>query len=67
MDPNSTPPIRDAWYYALPGTALERGQMLAKTMLGEPVLLGQGRCRLRAARYLPASRNSPALRQVRRL
>jgi phenylpropionate dioxygenase-like ring-hydroxylating dioxygenase large terminal subunit len=41
MEPNSTPPLRDAWYYALPGPALKRGRMLAKSMLGAPVLLGR--------------------------
>ena len=41
MDPNSTPPLRDAWYYALPSARLARGRILAKTMLGEPVLLGR--------------------------
>ena len=41
MDPNSTPPIRDAWYYALPGSQLKPGEMLAKTILGEPVLLAR--------------------------
>ena len=41
MDPNSTPPIRDAWYYALPGSQLKPGEMLAKTILGGPVLLAR--------------------------
>ena len=41
MDPNSTPPLRDAWYYALPGDRLKPGRMQAKTMLGEPLLLGR--------------------------
>jgi phenylpropionate dioxygenase-like ring-hydroxylating dioxygenase large terminal subunit len=36
-------PLRDAWYYALPSRRLKPGQMLAKTMLGEPVLLGRDR------------------------
>jgi phenylpropionate dioxygenase-like ring-hydroxylating dioxygenase large terminal subunit len=34
-------PLREAWYYALPGRRLKRGAMLAKTLLGEPVLLGR--------------------------
>ncbi len=34
-------PLREAWYYALPGHRLRRGKMLAKTILGEPLLLGR--------------------------
>jgi phenylpropionate dioxygenase-like ring-hydroxylating dioxygenase large terminal subunit len=34
-------PLREAWYYALPGRRLKRGAMLAKTLLGEPVLIGR--------------------------
>jgi phenylpropionate dioxygenase-like ring-hydroxylating dioxygenase large terminal subunit len=34
-------PLREAWYYAAPGRRLRAGAMLAKTMLGEPVLLGR--------------------------
>lgn len=33
--------LRDAWYFALPGQRLGRGKTLAKTMLGQPVLLGR--------------------------
>jgi len=33
--------LRDAWYYALPSSALKRGAHLHKTLLGEPVLLGR--------------------------
>src|SRR5262252_895480 len=36
-------PLREAWYYAVPSTKLRRGKMLAKIMLGEPVLLGRDR------------------------
>ncbi|HTQ33067.1 MAG TPA: aromatic ring-hydroxylating dioxygenase subunit alpha [Stellaceae bacterium] len=54
MDPRDKPggdkrrgldgaPLREAWYYALPGHALRRGRTLAKIMLGEPVLLGRDR------------------------
>jgi phenylpropionate dioxygenase-like ring-hydroxylating dioxygenase large terminal subunit len=32
-------PLREAWYYALASRRLERRGMLAKTMLGEPILL----------------------------
>ena len=34
-------PLREAWYYAVPGAALRRGKTQAKLMLGEPVLLGR--------------------------
>ena len=33
--------LRDLWYFAVPGTRLARGRMLAKTMLGEPLLIGR--------------------------
>jgi phenylpropionate dioxygenase-like ring-hydroxylating dioxygenase large terminal subunit len=33
--------LREAWYYAMPGHRLRPGRMLAKTMLGEPLLLGR--------------------------
>src|SRR5258708_10742584 len=36
-----SPPLRDVWYYALPGFRLKRGQMVAKTLLGEALLLGR--------------------------
>jgi phenylpropionate dioxygenase-like ring-hydroxylating dioxygenase large terminal subunit len=36
-------PLREAWYYAAPSRALRRGRMLARTMLGEPVLLARDR------------------------
>ncbi|MBO0736400.1 MAG: aromatic ring-hydroxylating dioxygenase subunit alpha [Alphaproteobacteria bacterium] len=34
-------PLRDVWYYATPGFRLRRGRMLAKVMLGEPILIGR--------------------------
>jgi phenylpropionate dioxygenase-like ring-hydroxylating dioxygenase large terminal subunit len=34
-------PLREAWYYALPGRRLRRGGIAAKVILGEPVLLGR--------------------------
>jgi phenylpropionate dioxygenase-like ring-hydroxylating dioxygenase large terminal subunit len=34
-------PLREVWYFALPGAALKRGGMLAKTILGEKLLLGR--------------------------
>jgi phenylpropionate dioxygenase-like ring-hydroxylating dioxygenase large terminal subunit len=36
-------PLREAWYYAVPSQKLRRGAMLAKIMLGEPLLLGRDR------------------------
>jgi phenylpropionate dioxygenase-like ring-hydroxylating dioxygenase large terminal subunit len=38
---SDTAALRDMWYFALPGHALRRGRMLARTFLGEPVLLGR--------------------------
>jgi phenylpropionate dioxygenase-like ring-hydroxylating dioxygenase large terminal subunit len=34
-------PLREAWYYALPGRRLRRRAVLAKVMLGEPILIGR--------------------------
>jgi phenylpropionate dioxygenase-like ring-hydroxylating dioxygenase large terminal subunit len=34
-------PLREAWYYAAPSRRLKRGAMLAKVMLGEPILIGR--------------------------
>src|SRR5690242_2523929 len=36
-------PLREAWYYAAPGSSVRRGRTLARTMLGEPVLIGRDR------------------------
>jgi phenylpropionate dioxygenase-like ring-hydroxylating dioxygenase large terminal subunit len=33
--------LRGAWYYAAPSTAIRRGTMTHKTLLGEPVLVGR--------------------------
>lgn len=35
--------LREAWYYATPSGRLRSGRTLAKTMLGEPILLGRDR------------------------
>jgi phenylpropionate dioxygenase-like ring-hydroxylating dioxygenase large terminal subunit len=40
---DSAAPLRDAWYYAAPGRAVGHGRMLARKMLGEPVLIGRDR------------------------
>ncbi len=36
-------PLREAWYYAAPGRTVARGRTLARTMLGEPILIGRDR------------------------
>lgn len=41
MGDDGAAPLREAWYYALPGHRLKRGAMLAKTLLGEPLLIGR--------------------------
>jgi phenylpropionate dioxygenase-like ring-hydroxylating dioxygenase large terminal subunit len=43
VEPNSGAPLREMWYYAAAGERLRPGRMLAKTMLGEPVLLARAR------------------------
>ncbi len=34
-------PLREAWYYAAPSRRVRRRAMLAKVMLGEPILIGR--------------------------
>jgi len=34
-------PLREAWYYAVPSRRLPRRAVLAKVMLGEPILIGR--------------------------
>jgi phenylpropionate dioxygenase-like ring-hydroxylating dioxygenase large terminal subunit len=41
LDATSTPPLREAWYFALPGRRLKAGKTVALTLLDEPVLLGR--------------------------
>lgn len=41
MDPTSTKPLREVWYFAVPSARLKPGTMLAKTMLDEPILMGR--------------------------
>ena len=38
---NATPFLRDFWYLAVAGTALRPGEMLAKRVMDEPLLLGR--------------------------
>lgn len=40
--PDSATPLREAWYYAVPGARLKWRTMLPKIMLGEPILIGRG-------------------------
>jgi phenylpropionate dioxygenase-like ring-hydroxylating dioxygenase large terminal subunit len=41
LENDSSAPLREMWYYAVPGERLRRGKTLAKTLLGEPLLLGR--------------------------
>lgn len=41
MDIDGAAPLREMWYYALPGNRLRPGKMQKKILLGEPVLLGR--------------------------
>jgi phenylpropionate dioxygenase-like ring-hydroxylating dioxygenase large terminal subunit len=41
LDAHSSAPLREVWYYALPGRRLAPGRTLAKTILGEPLLIGR--------------------------
>ena len=41
MDLDAAAPLREAWYFALPGSVLRPGRMRAKTLLGEPLILGR--------------------------
>jgi phenylpropionate dioxygenase-like ring-hydroxylating dioxygenase large terminal subunit len=38
---DSAAPLRDMWYYAIPGAQLKPGQMQRKLLLGEPLVLGR--------------------------
>jgi len=40
---NSIRNLHNLWYLALPGSRLRRGHMTAKTLLGEPLLIGRNR------------------------
>jgi phenylpropionate dioxygenase-like ring-hydroxylating dioxygenase large terminal subunit len=41
LENDSSAPLREMWYYAVPGERLRAGKTLAKTLLGEPLLLGR--------------------------
>lgn len=41
MEIDSAAPLRELWYYAIPGHLLKPGKMMTKRLLGEPVLLGR--------------------------
>src|SRR5207237_600719 len=34
-------PLREAWYYAVPGRQLRTGRLFARVMLGEPIVVGR--------------------------
>jgi len=36
-------PLREAWYYAAPGRMVGPGRLIARTMLGEPLVIGRDR------------------------
>ncbi len=42
MENDGAAPLREMWYFAVPGDALRPGKMVSKKLLGEPVLLGRG-------------------------
>ena len=39
---DSAAPLRELWYYAIPGALLKPGKTMSKKLLGEPILLGRG-------------------------
>jgi phenylpropionate dioxygenase-like ring-hydroxylating dioxygenase large terminal subunit len=41
VEPDAAAPLKESWYFALPGGALKRGRTVPKMLLGEPVLLGR--------------------------
>lgn len=41
MESEGAAPLRDMWYYAVPAARLKPGQMLARILLGERILLGR--------------------------
>jgi len=41
METNNTAPLREVWYFALPGFRLPAGKMVGKTILDEPILFGR--------------------------
>lgn len=43
MEANSPAPLKEMWYYAAASETLKPGRVLAKTLIGEPLLLGRGK------------------------
>ena len=41
METDSAAPLREMWYFAIPGKSLKPGRMQRKLLLGEPILLGR--------------------------
>jgi len=63
LDSLSSAPLREAWYYGVPGHYLKPGGMRAKTILGEPVLFGRDRAgRVFALRDICPHRGMPLSR-----
>ncbi len=64
VDPSpASAPLREVWYYAVPGRRLARGRTVAKTILGEPLLLGRDRAgAVFALRDICAHRGMPLSR-----
>ena len=62
------PFLRNLWYFAMPGQALRPGRLVAKTLLGEPLVFARGADGAPFAlhRHLPAPRHPAVLRPVRR-
>src|SRR5229473_6718885 len=40
---DSAAPLRQIWYYALPGSRLRPGRAVRRVFLGEPILIGRDR------------------------
>jgi phenylpropionate dioxygenase-like ring-hydroxylating dioxygenase large terminal subunit len=41
VDADESSPLREMWYFAVPGARLGKGRIVGKMLLGEPVLLGR--------------------------
>ena len=41
MEANSAAPLREVWYFALAGVRVRRRRLVAKTLLGEPLVFGR--------------------------
>jgi len=41
LEADGAAPLREMWYFAMSGARLRRGRVVAKTLLGEPLVLGR--------------------------